>query len=434
MTGSARFSRLSRMAVTAAVSLTLMSAQEGGGAAGGGQQGGGAGGGQQGGGGQPGGGTAPGGGTQPGGGGSIGRPPGQIGQQPGQQDPFGRSPSQRFPDMQRMIYLSGKVVMDDGTPPPELVVIERVCNGIPRPEGYTDSKGRFSFQLGQNQGVFADASVSAMGDMSPMGRQTGVSERDLVGCEIRAALAGFRSSVVQLTGRRALDNPDVGTLILHRLAKVEGFTFSATSALAPKDAKKAFEKGREALRKQKFPDAEKELSKAVQVYPKYAAAWYELGVTYQQQKKIEEARNAYKQSVEADSKFVSPYPQLARLAAVEKKWDEVTQYTDKVLKLNPYLSPEIYFYSAVANYNLQKMDIAEEHAREAAKMDEKHRNPRINQLLGVILAEKRDYKGAAENMRIFLKAFPDAPDAAMVKNQLAELERLEGGAPVAQQP
>src|SRR6266849_5875234 len=50
--------------------------------------------------------------------------------------------------LNRPAYLSGKVQMDDGTAPPEPVVIERVCNGSPRAEGYTDAKGRFSFQLG----------------------------------------------------------------------------------------------------------------------------------------------------------------------------------------------------------------------------------------------------------------------------------------------
>ena len=61
----------------------------------------------------------------------------------------------------RPVFLSGKVVMEDGTPPPDAVTIERVCGGSVRPEGYTDSKGRFSFQLGQNQGMMADASMSS---------------------------------------------------------------------------------------------------------------------------------------------------------------------------------------------------------------------------------------------------------------------------------
>jgi hypothetical protein len=69
---------------------------------------------------------------------------------------------------------------------------------------------------------------------------------DLIGCEIRAALPGFRSDLVNLIGRRSFDNPDVGTIVLHRLGNVEGTTISVTSLRAPKDARKAFEKGTEA--------------------------------------------------------------------------------------------------------------------------------------------------------------------------------------------
>ena len=117
-----------------------------------------------------------------------------------------------FPtDMPRPIYISGRVMMEDGTAPPESLVIERVCNGQPRPEGYTDSKGRFNFELGHNQGVMADASTSGGSFDSDFGRssssrmpgeRSGVTERSLTGCEIRASLAGYRSSVISLAGRR----------------------------------------------------------------------------------------------------------------------------------------------------------------------------------------------------------------------------------------
>src|SRR5512134_821096 len=55
-----------------------------------------------------------------------------------------------FQEMRRPVFLTGKVIMEDGTPPPDSVTIERMCNGLARPEGYTDSKGRFSIELGRN--------------------------------------------------------------------------------------------------------------------------------------------------------------------------------------------------------------------------------------------------------------------------------------------
>jgi len=73
------------------------------------------------------------------------------------------------------------------------------------------------------------------------------------------------------------ESTDVGRLVLHRLGQVEGLTISATSAMAPKDAQKAFEKGRDKAAKQKWDEARPFFEKAVQIYPKYAVAWFELG-------------------------------------------------------------------------------------------------------------------------------------------------------------
>src|SRR5262249_33101807 len=135
---------------------------------------------------------------------------------------------------------------------------------------------------------------------------------------------------------------------------------------------------------------------------------------------------AYRKAIEADPKFISPYGQLASLAAYQQKWDDVVGYTSQMLKLNPFVAPDIYFFSAVANYNLEKIDLAEDHARQAAKLDTGHRVPKINHLLALILAQKQDYTGAAENMRIFLKLTPSGPDAETGKQFLADVEKAAG--------
>lgn len=339
-------------------------------------------------------------------------------------------------EMRRPIYLSGKVLLDDGTPPGEQVVIERICNGVVRPEAYTDTKGRFSFQLGQNTGMFADASTGGYSASDGLGSASrssqgslggmsgGMSERELMGCELRASLPGFRSQVVNLAGRRFMDNPDVGTIILKRLGHVEGRTISATTALAPKDARKAFDKARDHARKQKWPEAQKELEKAVDLYPKYAAAWHSLGQVHESQNNSEAARKAYSEALSADPKFINPYLQLAQMAAREARWQEVADTTDRIVKLNPFDYPQAFFYNAVAKFNLHKLDDAESSAREALKIDTDHRIAKTSHLLGVILAQKQDYKGAAEQMENYLKFSPNAKDADQVRKQLEEIRGI----------
>ena len=353
--------------------------------------------------------------------------------------PFpGNNPNQT-PDFERPVFLSGKVMMDDGTPPPDRVRIEIICNASPRTVGDTDSKGRFSIDLSNrnNLATFADASqddvfnngrgnIGGIGNSSNVGgmQQGRGMGSQFMGCELRANLAGFRSDSINLYNHRSLDNPEVGTIILHRLGNVEGLTISATSAMAPKDARKAFDKGREELKKQKWPEAQREFQKAVDAYPKFATAWYELGRTQEHAHDLEGARKSYAQALAADSKFVSPYEQLAQLAAQEQNWQEVADDTSRLLKLNPVDFPQAWFYNSLANYQLKNIDVAEKSVREGLSLDAAHRIPKMNHLLAVILAQKQDYAGAAENMRTYLKLAPHASDTDLVKQQLSEVEKL----------
>ena len=328
------------------------------------------------------------------------------------------------------MYLSGKVVMEDGTPPPDPVAIQIVCRSNPRTVAYTDRKGNFSVDVNDRNGqVFADASEQSAG-VSSMTRGTERSicpgEPNLMGTTLQADLPGFRSDVLTMTSRHRMDDPNVGTIILHRMANVEGLTISATSALAPKDAQKALEKGRADAAKQKWPDAEKEFQKAVTIYPKYAAAWLELGNAQLREKDVEGARKSYAQSLTADPKFVSPYLQLASIAASEQKWQDVADNTDHLLRLNPVDFPQAWMFNALGNYYLGKKDEAEKSARECISHDPGHRYPRMNYLLGVLLSQKREFAASAENIREYLKYSPNSPDADQIRKQLAEVEKAAG--------
>src|ERR1700687_2948882 len=352
-----------------------------------------------------------------------------IGTQPGNM-PGSNNPSPDFGQMRPLVFM-GQVMMDDGTPPSDSVTIQLVCRGTPRSIAFTDSKGGFSVDLNNliNEASLMDASQPAGGGFGgpfggssnlngSRGNSNGISERDLMGCDLQAALAGFRSEPIHLGTRRALDNPDVGTILLHRLANVEGLTISATSAYAPKDAKKAFDKARDAARKQKWDEAEKDFQKAVDSYPKYAAAWFQLGLVQQEKKNDEAARKSYAQALAADPKFVSPYQQLATMAAREQKWQEVIDDTDRLLHLNPVDFPQAWLFNSLGNYYLKNLDAAEKSAREGISHDAAHHYATMNHVLGVILAQKQDYAGAAQQLRDYIHFAPKANDIDQVKQQL----------------
>jgi tetratricopeptide (TPR) repeat protein len=360
---------------------------------------------------------------------------------PGRQEsPFpGQQQQQRFPEFERPIFIQGKVMMEDGTPAPPSVVIERVCNGRAIPEAYTDSKGRFSFQVGQNSSMMADASYSGIeqpgiersqGGLGSPGMGgfggRGISERDLMGCELRASLPGYRSTSVELTGRRMFDNPDVGTLVLRKLANVEGFTISMTTLKAPNNAKKAFEKGAKEAAKKKWDKAQVEFEKAVAIYPEYAVAWHALGQVYEAMEKPDEARKAYEKALAADSKFVNPYLQLALLDARKQDWRAVADTTDRVIKLNPYDFPDAYFFNSVAHLNLNNLSAAEKSAREAIKLNAHRRYPQVEHVLGIALAQQNNLQEATEHLKKYLELAPQAQNADAVRKQLSQIEAFLG--------
>jgi tetratricopeptide (TPR) repeat protein len=378
------------------------------------------------------------------GGGSIGGSPsgspnGSIGGTTGGNYPS--NTNSPFPDSTspngntRPIFLSGKVVLDDGTPLGDRVLIESVCAGRRHAEGYTDAKGRFSFQFGQERNTFDDASEDSTMSRGPGQRANqsgGLRQNELQNCDIQASLPGFRSDAISLAGHRYLDNPELGTIILHRLAHVEGLTISVTSALAPKDARKDYEKGLEALKKNKVEEAQKDFEKSVQVYPKYAAAWFELGKIHEQAKQLDEAGKAYTQATAADPKYVNPYERLCVLAFKASRWPEVAEESDQIIHLNAYDFPQAYFFNAVANLRLNKLDLAEKSAREAVKLDTKGENPQVNYVLGAVLAGEGDFAGAAEYLRAYLKAAPNDPDIERIRQQLADIEQSAQAKPPAQ--
>src|SRR5579875_1568964 len=333
----------------------------------------------------------------------------------------------------RTIFLSGKVMLDDGTPPNPNIRIERVCGGIPRLETHTDNKGHFSFQVGQNLSVDTDAADPSgtsqnngqwsSSSNSNSGLNGGNNRMDpLWNCELRAAYPGYRSDVVDLATRHSLDDPDLGTIVLHHLGNVQGSTISMTTALAPKHAQKDYEKAMQLLAKGKFDEAEQRLLSATNLYPKYAIAWFALGQVQQREGKADAAQKSYQSAISADSHFTSPYEQLALLAAQSGKWQQAADYSQHVIDLNPVEFPPAFWCNALANYQLKKAADAEKSLKELLKLDVAHKFPDAESMYAQLLLDRGDYPNAATHLRAYLAEAPNAKNADAVRQVLAKID------------
>jgi len=332
------------------------------------------------------------------------------------------------------MFINGKVAMDDGSSLPSNILIDRICSGQTRQQVHADLKGNFTFQLGSRfTEVTSDVSVSPQFGSVIGGSQTnnygsstqmGVSRQVLWSCEISAQTNGIRSAAVNLSAYAPGETIDVGTIFLQRGEKAEGTTISATSYQAPKDAKKAYEKGLEAARKDKFDDAQKLLEKAVQIYPQYAMAWQRLGNVYDHQNQPESAKKAYEQAITADPRFVPPYLSMALIAANAGNWKDVLTMTQRGIDLDPLSFPVAYYFNSLANYRLNNLQAAEKGARSAEHYDQQNRMPQVHLLLGTILTDNKAYSEAITEYSAFLKLVPDSKDAAAVRAKVTNLEKL----------
>jgi tetratricopeptide (TPR) repeat protein len=304
-------------------------------------------------------------------------------------------------------------------------------------------------QLGSRNDSTLDATGEASrNETSSKNAGLGIPRQALLNCELRATVSGFSSSVINLVNLSgSLSNVDVGSIVVSRRGKVDGSTVSASAYRAPPRAISAYEKGVEAQRKGKTADARKHFEKAVEIYPAYANAWFQLGAVLQKEQQKDAARAAFTKAAASDSRFLPPYLSLALMAFEAGNWTEVLSYTNHVLDDDPmhhmpgYVLDldssnyaEASFYSAVANYKLNRLEDAEKSGLKTAHTDLLTHFPQVHLLLSEIYARKNDYDSAIIEVRTFLELAPHGKNVEQVRERLAQLEKVNASASLAKKP
>lgn len=365
-------------------------------------------------------------------------------------------------------FIFGRVTMSDGSPPVSDVSIESLCGAQAYVVAVTDSKGSFSFRYGAagNRNL-QDASVglgdgpftrpaaslgappngstqssSGSSDSQQNGGATqqqqqqtspsttprpGFNDRQLRTCDIRASLPGYRSDVVSFANRRPTDNPDLGTLILHSISRSKGLAadqvISVAALAVPDDARKAYEAGLAALKRKKPEVARADFEKAARLYPRYAAAWCEIGTLDAQQGRADDAIRSFDQAIGADSSSVESYLRLSGLLAERGQWTRLGETAGRLLKLDPFDYPQAYFYRAAAEYHAGDLQASEKDAREAERLDHRGQWPETWRLLGRLCAARGAFAEAAQQVRRYLTLVPQSPAAAALRAQAADYEQ-----------
>jgi predicted Zn-dependent protease len=346
----------------------------------------------------------------------VGLPSSSQGAMPAS-DPLTRTGTKAPESSTQLISLTGKVASETGSSIEDRTAVVLECAGTERSRITTDRSGAFEMTIT----MLSNDSGSHVGQPA----QGTISAQSWNQCELYADAPGYESQRLRMFGSQGIGVMQVGTLMLHPLAKQGNApSVSVISLAAPDKAKKAFEKGQEQEKKGKWAAACDYFKKAVQAYPRYALAWFELGRTQLQQNNFADAQQAFHQATQQDPHYVDAYLQIADVAAKNRDWKELADSTEHIVELSPDSNPNYWFLNSAANFNLGDVNKAETSATRGLRLDPNHKLPQLEYLYGMILARRGEYQDAIFHIQAYLQLDPHAQDAADARNKLGELQKL----------
>jgi tetratricopeptide (TPR) repeat protein len=187
----------------------------------------------------------------------------------------------------------------------------------------------------------------------------------------------------------------------------------------PEAARKAFEKGMEAMHGQKWEQGRTQFESAIKEYPDYDEAYLNLGVVQGQLKDVEGARRSFSKAVELNPDFAEANRNLARILLAEHNNDEALRLLKRSLGTEPN--------NAWALLNAAYLELQAK-SFEQALADAQH----VHQLAHENLANAHMVAGyaaqamaqpevAEKEFRLYLKEDPDGPNSKRAREAVAKL-------------
>ncbi len=215
--------------------------------------------------------------------------------------------------------------------------------------------------------------------------------------------------VVRIDGGR-LENDGVRT---------PGATVSTTFLSIPDRALREYDAAHQCLSRGDTACAKGHLDRAVQIAPHYSAAWNEKGVLAYQTQRFPEAERCFRRALDADPEAFQPLVNLGGVLLNLNRPAEALAYNRQAVARRPN--------DALANsqlgltyFDLKDLIAAEKYLKMAVSLDPRHfSHPQL--VLADIYLRRGDRASALAALRQFLELHPDSPQAAVVRQTVAEL-------------
>lgn len=198
-------------------------------------------------------------------------------------------------------------------------------------------------------------------------------------------------------------------------------TVSATVLSIPDRAVNEFEEAQRCLSRRDLDCTTGHLLRAVQIAPRFAGAWNQLGTIAYQTRRYSDAEANFRRALDADPDAFEPLVNLGGVLLNLARPGDALAYNRRAAARRPN--------DALANsqlglsyLQLNDLDQAEKYLKVAIQLDPVHfSHPQL--ALAQIYMKRGDRKSAISALQGFLEQHPDAPEAATVREQIFELSR-----------
>lgn len=203
------------------------------------------------------------------------------------------------------------------------------------------------------------------------------------------------------------------------LTAKDRFTVPIARISIPEKAWKEYGEAQKKLKKNDMEGARQHLEKAVEIAPRFSAAWNHLGTIAYQTKNFELAERNFREALKFDPESFEPVVNLAGALLSLGKQQEALKYNQDAVRMRPK--------DALANSQLGlsyfaagDLDLAERHLQEAKRLDPGHfSSPQIT--LFEIQLRRGNRQAAAAELEHFLRYHPDHPQAAKMRETAKKL-------------
>lgn len=197
-------------------------------------------------------------------------------------------------------------------------------------------------------------------------------------------------------------------------------TVSAAEAAQniPKAARKAYEQGVK-LQKENHPQqALEQFNKAIELFPAYFQALAERGNLLTQHNKLAEAETDFVRALQLNDKYAPAYRGIGHCQIQQKNFQAAVSNLEKSFVLDPN-APMTLLLLGYANLSLNRYEEARQCFQQALKLGASS-TARAHVYLAEIYAHEQKFKEAADSIAAYLKANPNATDAANLRKMEAD--------------